>query len=125
MVVRGPVTPEDVDGLCDRGRALVEGGEVGGDLICDVQALTHPDAVSLEALARLRQTVGRLGRRIVLLHASTGLVELLDLVGLTELLRPVPDQPSCVAGSPNSGNSAPVSRKKVNSTIRPPDTSST
>ena len=125
MVFRGPVTPEDVDGLCDRGRALVEGGAVGGDLVCDVQALTHPDAVSLEALARLRLTVRRLGRRLVLLHAATELVELLDLVGMTELPRPAPDQPSCVAGSPNSGNRASVSRKKVNSAMRPSDTSST
>ncbi|MCY7374044.1 MAG: STAS domain-containing protein [Spirochaetaceae bacterium] len=122
---RAPVTPQDVDGLCHRGRVLVEGGAVGDDLVCDVQALTCPDAVSLEALARLRLTVRRLGRRLVLLHAATELVELLDLVGMTELIRPAPDQPSCVAGSPNSGNRVAVSRKNVNSTIRPSDTSST
>ena len=125
MVVRGPVTPEDVDGLCDRGRVLVEGGAVAGDLVCDVRGLTRPDAVSLDALARLRLTARRLSRRLVLLHASTELVELLDLVGMTELLGPVPAHPSGVAGSPNSGNSAAVSRKNVNSTMRPSDTSST
>jgi len=125
MVFRGPVTPQDVAGLCDRGRALIETGQVDGDLVCDARALTDPDAVSLEALARLRLTARRSGRGLVLVHASAELVELLDLVGMTELLRPAPDQPSCVAGSPNSGNIASVSRKNVNSTIRPSETSST
>lgn len=125
MVVRGPVTPRDVVGLCDRGRALVEPGEVDGDLVCDVRTLTHPDAVALDAIARLRLTARRLGRRLVLLHASAEMVELLYLVGLTELLPVVPAHPSGVAGNPKSGNSATVSRKKVNSTMRPSDTSST
>ena len=124
-MVRGPVKPEDVVRLCDVGRALIEAGQVDGDLVCDVRALTDPDAVALDAVARLRLTARRSGRRLVLLHAATELVELLDLVGMTELLRPAPDQPSCVAGSPNSGNSASVSRKNVNSTIRPSETSST
>ena len=128
MVVRGLVTPQDVAGLCERGRALVEQCEVGGDLVCDVRALTSPDAVALDAVARLLLTTRRSGRRLVLLHASTELLELLDLLDLLDLVGLPSDDPahaSGVAGSPNSGNSASVSRKKVNSTIRPSDTSST
>ncbi len=125
MVVRGPVLPQDVDRLCDRGRALVAGGEVDGDLVCDVRALTHPDAVAVDALARLRLTAGRSRRRLVLLHASAELVDLLDLMGLTDLLPAGAAQPSGVDGNPKSGNSAAVSRKNVNSTMRPSDSSST
>lgn len=128
IVVRGPVQPQDVAGLCDLGRALIEAGQIDGDLGCDVQALTSPDAVALDAVARLLLTTRRSGRRLVLLHASTELLELLellDLVGLADLPADDTGHASGVAGSPNSGNSASVSRKKVNSTIRPSDTSST
>ena len=131
MVVRGPVTPRDVAGICERGRAVVQQCGIGGDLVCDVQALTSPDAVALDAVAALLLTTRRSGRRLVLFHASTELLELLHLVGLLDLvdLRDLPsDDPahaSGVAGNPNSGNRTSVSRKKVSSTMRPSDTSST
>jgi len=71
IVVRGPVKPEDVVRLCDVGRALIEAGQVDGDLVCDVRALTDPDAVALDTVARLRLTARRSGRRLVLLHPSS------------------------------------------------------
>ena len=125
IVVCGPVQPEDVAALCNLGRALIEAGQIDGDLVCDVGAVTSPDAVALDAVARLLLTTRRSGRRLVLLQASTELRELLDLVGLGDLPSGDPAHPSGVAGSPNSGNSASVSRKNVNSTIRPSETPST
>lgn len=90
-----------------------------------MSGLTHPDAAAVDALARLQLTAGRLGRRLVLRDASTELAQLLDIVGLSGVLACLPAQDGGVAGSPNSGNRESVSRKKVNSTIRPSDTSST
>ena len=124
-MVRGRVQPEDVAGLCDLGRALIEAGQIDGDLVCDVRAATSPDAVALDAVARLLLTTRRSGRRLVLLHASTELLELLDLVGLGDLPSGDRAHASGVAGSPKSGNRVWVSRKNVNSTIRPSETSST
>jgi anti-anti-sigma regulatory factor len=57
---------------------------------CDVSALTDADELALEALVRLQLTARRLGRSIRLCNASTQLVDLLALVGLTDVL-PVVD----------------------------------
>ena len=127
-MVHGPVQPEDVVGLCDLGRALMEAGQIDGDLVCDVRALSSPDAVALDALARLLLSTRRSGRRLILLHASTELLELLELlnlVGRGDLPSGDPSHASGVAGSPKSGNRVGVSRKKVNSTMRPSEISST
>jgi hypothetical protein len=59
---------------------------------CDVSALTDADELALEALVRLQLTARRLGRSIRLCNANTSLVDLLALVGLTEVL-PVVDAP--------------------------------
>ena len=55
-------------------------------LVCDVGALA-PDAVTIDALARLQLTARRLGREVRLRHASSELQELLAFVGLREVLR--------------------------------------
>jgi hypothetical protein len=52
-------------------------------LICDVGAVAAPDAVTIDALARLQLTALRVGRRIGLRHASSELQELLDYFGLS------------------------------------------
>lgn len=54
--------------------------------MCDVSALTDPDAVAVEALARLQLTARRLGRRILILGAGPALEGLLELTGLREVL---------------------------------------
>ncbi len=89
IVINGPLTPADAAALCDRARAELErsGAEV---LICDVAALTHPNAGTIEALARLQLTARRLGRRVHLRHPSRELRELVDLCGLTDVLRVQP-----------------------------------
>jgi anti-anti-sigma regulatory factor len=55
-------------------------------IVCDVGALA-PDAAALDALARLQLTARRLGHEILLRDASTELQELLEFVGLRDVLR--------------------------------------
>jgi ABC-type transporter Mla MlaB component len=89
LVSSGPLTPADAATLCERARSELErcDAEV---LVCDVAALTRPDAGTVEALARLQLTARRLGRRILLRHPSPELRELLELFGLTDVLRVEP-----------------------------------
>jgi anti-anti-sigma regulatory factor len=124
LVLGDPIAPGDVPGLCERARVLLAG--TGADvLVCDVRALTRPDAVAVHALARLALTVRRQGARLWLRHVPDELGELLDLVGLSGVLAPAPHPTGACSGSPKRGNSASVSRKNVNSAILPPETSST
>ena len=55
-------------------------------LSCDVRALA-PDALTIDALARLQLAARRIGREVALHGASLELVELLELFGLTGVLR--------------------------------------
>jgi hypothetical protein len=55
-------------------------------LACDVRALA-PDALTIDALARLQLAARRVGREVVLHGASLELLELLELFGLTGVLR--------------------------------------
>ena len=52
-------------------------------LTCDVGSIVDPDAVTVDALARLQLTARRLGRQIRVEHASPALRELLALMGLS------------------------------------------
>jgi hypothetical protein len=60
-------------------------------VICDVGILA-PDAVTVDALARLQLNARRHGHELVLRGASTQLLELLDLCGLREVLGPEPSR---------------------------------
>jgi ABC-type transporter Mla MlaB component len=83
----GPIAPADIRGLCERAGTLLEsGGAVR--LICDVGAVGHPDAVTVDALARLQLTAHRLGRQVGLRNASRELQELLDFMGLSGVIPP-------------------------------------
>jgi ABC-type transporter Mla MlaB component len=55
-------------------------------LLCDVHGV-EPDAVTVDALARLQLACRRLGCRVQLCNASNDLLELVGLMGLTELVR--------------------------------------
>ena len=55
-------------------------------IVCDVGALA-PDAVAVDALARLQLIAGRLGLEIRLRDASSELQDLLAFVGLRNVLR--------------------------------------
>jgi hypothetical protein len=55
-------------------------------LVCDVRALAS-DALAIDALARLQLAARRVGLEIRVCNASAELRGLVELVGLTEVLR--------------------------------------
>jgi ABC-type transporter Mla MlaB component len=85
LVLRDPIARGDIPALCDRVRALLESG--AGPVGCDVGGLSDPDAVTVDALARLELTARTVGHRLWFSHASDELQELLALVGLCCVLR--------------------------------------
>ncbi|CAN5626735.1 hypothetical protein BH24ACT26_BH24ACT26_03030 [soil metagenome] len=92
LVIAGSIARADVRALCDRVRVLLETSD--SDLaVCDVGALVDPDAVVVDALARLQLTARRLGRRVRLRHVSCELQELLALVALSDVLPLTPGLP--------------------------------
>ena len=69
FAIWGPIAPEDLPGLCDRVCALLH--ERGpGPVRCDVTGVA-PDAVTVDALARLQLT--RIGQRCARALAQGGL----------------------------------------------------
>jgi ABC-type transporter Mla MlaB component len=85
LALAGPIERADIPTLCERGRMLMESSRTRS-LICDVGAVASPDAVTIDALARLQLTALRVGRRIGLRHASSELQELLDDFGLSAVV---------------------------------------
>jgi anti-anti-sigma regulatory factor len=82
LVVGGGLVPAAVPPLCDRVRTMLE-TDGAGLVICEVGAIERPDAVALDALARMQLTARRLGGGIRLRHASPALRDLLELTGLS------------------------------------------
>jgi ABC-type transporter Mla MlaB component len=84
FAIRGPIERENLPGLCDRVCALLR--EHGpGDVVCDVRGVA-PDAVTVDALARLQLAARRLRCRVLLHGASSDLLGLVELTGLTDVL---------------------------------------
>ncbi|CAA9502563.1 MAG: hypothetical protein AVDCRST_MAG69-1980 [uncultured Solirubrobacteraceae bacterium] len=84
FAVRGPIAREDLPGLCDRVCALLDGARADVAL-CDVRGV-EPDAVTIDALARLQLAARRYGCRVRLRHASQELVALVAFMGLRDVL---------------------------------------
>jgi ABC-type transporter Mla MlaB component len=133
LVLAGEMAPADLPVLEQRLRAALLSAP-GADVLCDVAAVDSPTLQTIGSLARLQVRARALGRPLALINAPTPLRELLELVGLSNALPLAADprpaaQPTgssgSVMGSPNSGNSASVSRNAVNSAICPPENSST
>src|SRR2546430_1645285 len=57
-----------------------------GAMVYDVTWLVDPDVRTVDALARLQLAAGRSGRVLVLRGARGGLLELVDLMGLRDVL---------------------------------------
>ncbi|SDM98103.1 ABC-type transporter Mla maintaining outer membrane lipid asymmetry, MlaB component, contains STAS domain [Streptomyces sp. cf386] len=81
LVLAGPVTRDEVPGLCDEVRGRLEASGVGV-LVCDVGGLGPPGLGVVDLLARLQLAARRAGGRIRLRDADPSLHALLDLVGL-------------------------------------------
>ena len=84
FAIRGPIAREDLPGLCDRVCGLLARTGAGVAL-CDVRSV-EPDAVVVDALARLQLGARRHGCRVRLRGASRELRELVELMGLTDVL---------------------------------------
>jgi ABC-type transporter Mla MlaB component len=89
FAVRGPISRDDLPGLCERVCRLLERSRPD-IVLCDV-ARVGPDAVTVDALARLQLAAGRYGCQVRLRHASSELLELLAFMGLRDV---VPDNRS-------------------------------
>jgi ABC-type transporter Mla MlaB component len=85
VVVGGPIAPSDVPELWERVRVLLELCDADV-IVYDVAALVDPDAVTVDALARLQLAARRCGHRIRLRHACAELRDLLDLMGLADVV---------------------------------------
>ncbi|MGW3975388.1 STAS domain-containing protein [Streptomyces mirabilis] len=81
LVLPGPVTRDQVPGLCDdvRARLAAAGARV---VVCDVAGLGPPGLATVDALARMQLTARRAGGRVRLRAPAPSLLLLLDLVGL-------------------------------------------
>jgi ABC-type transporter Mla MlaB component len=80
--VAASLTRADIPGLC----AGLADLQAGGTVVCDLRAVTRPDVVTVEALARLRLTARRHGCTLVIDGADPRLHALIDLLGLGEPL---------------------------------------
>jgi ABC-type transporter Mla MlaB component len=84
FAVRGPIARGDLPGLCERVCGLFEASDAPLAL-CDVSGV-EPDAVTVDALARLQLAARRRGCQVRLQHASSELVELVAFMGLDAVL---------------------------------------
>jgi len=82
--VRGPIARTDLPGLCTRVCRLLERNRPHVAL-CDVRGIA-PDAVTVDALARLQLAAQRHGCQVLLRHASDELLDLVAYMGLSEVL---------------------------------------
>ena len=84
FAIAGPIARSDLPGLCDRVCALFRDSRPAVAL-CDVAGV-DPDAVTVDALARLQLAAQRTGCRVRLRNASPELLELVSFMGLKDVL---------------------------------------
>lgn len=84
FAIRGPIARADLPGLCERVCRLL-GDDAPRHVRCDVEGV-GADAVTVDALARLQLAARRRGCTVLLEHASDELLDLVRLMGLTNVL---------------------------------------
>jgi ABC-type transporter Mla MlaB component len=84
FAVWGPIRRDDLRGLCDRVCGVLSSTRASIAL-CDVEGV-EPDAVTVDALARLQLAARRTGCQVRLRNASDELLELVAFMGLTDVL---------------------------------------
>ncbi len=84
FAIGGPITRADLPGLCRRVSTLLEASP-SGIAYCDVCSV-EPDAVTVDALARLQLAARRHRCQVRLCNASHELLELVAFMGLTDVL---------------------------------------
>ena len=85
FTVWGPIARNDIPGLARRVCRLLEEGKPDVAL-CEICNVPVPDAVTVEALARLQLAAQRYGCRVQLRNASTELLELVAFMGLRDVI---------------------------------------
>jgi hypothetical protein len=84
FTIHGPIARADLPGLCDRVCALLR--ESRAEVAyCEVDGV-EPDAVTVDALARLQLAAGRCACRMRLRGGSKELRELVAFMGLADVL---------------------------------------
>ena len=83
----GPVAHTDVPALCERLSVLIDCARPAV-VVCDVGGGVEPNAVAIEALARLQLTARRRGCRVRVRDAPAELQDLLAFAGLNDLFFP-------------------------------------
>ena len=84
FAITGPIARADLPGLRDRVCGLLQAGRPDVAL-CDVRGV-QPDAVTVDALARLQLAARRHGCTVRLRRASRELLELVAFMGLDDVL---------------------------------------
>jgi ABC-type transporter Mla MlaB component len=84
FAIRGPIARADLPGLCERVCALLESNDADV-VVCDVHGV-EPDAVTVDALARLQLAARRCGCQVRLRRASPDLRALVAFLGLGDVL---------------------------------------
>jgi ABC-type transporter Mla MlaB component len=84
FTIRGPITRDDLSGLCERVCALLTDASAEV-VLCDVEDI-EPDAVTVDALARLQLAARRNACQIRVRGASPDLCELIEFMGLTDVI---------------------------------------
>ena len=85
FAIRGPIARADLPGLCERICSRLS--KSGADFVlCDVSGV-EPDAVTVDALARLQLASRRHGCQVRLCNASDELLELVAFMGLEDVCR--------------------------------------
>ena len=82
--IEGPIARADLPGLCDRVCGLFERSDAGV-AYCRVSGI-EPDAVTVDALARLQLAAQRHSCQVRLRDASPELLELVAFMGLSDVL---------------------------------------
>ena len=84
FAIYGPIARNDLPGLCARVCALL-GESRAAVAHCDVAGI-EPDAVCVDALARLQLAANGYGCQVRLRNATPGLRELVAFMGLADVL---------------------------------------
>jgi ABC-type transporter Mla MlaB component len=85
LTVWGPILRYDIPGLSERVCRVLE--ENKPDVVlCEVCNVAVPDAVTVEALARLQLAAQRYGCRVKLVNASSRLLDLVAFMGLRDVI---------------------------------------
>jgi ABC-type transporter Mla MlaB component len=85
LAIRGPIGRSDLPGLSLRVCALFAHNP--GTLVLTDVSDVEPDAVCVDALARLQLVAKRNGCRVVLVNASPELLDLVEFMALDHVLR--------------------------------------